>query len=420
MSTCLHPRRLIVWLVLLLGFAALAPAQPRVLLGIDVFEKQRFRQVEGKRVGLLTHAAGVNRFGTSSVDVLRRSPRVNLVALFGPEHGIYGDAAANEKIEDGYDPRSGLPVYSLYGATRRPTPDMLERIDVMVIDLQDIGVRSYTYVSSMRYAVEACFQAGVEVVILDRPNPLGGLKVDGPPLDRRWMSFVGAFQVPYVHGLTIGELARMSKANSGWFQVPDAVRQAGRLSVVPMEGWRRDMMWTDTGLPWVPTSPNIPSVSAVLGYAMTGLGQQHSGFSHGIGTPYPFRLLRHREKSPAALLRALRDLDLRGIEFRVVDTRTHAGAPISGVFTIVNDWRVFRPTELSFYMMKLGAEWSNGNPYARLSEAQMTLFNKHVGSTEWWDEISSLGAQARVWFFIQKWTDAARRFQQRSKQFWLY
>ena len=171
---------------------------------------------------------------------------------------------------------------------------MLVGLDALIIDLQDVGVRSYTYVSCMRYAMEACFENGVEVVILDRPNPLGGLKVDGPPLDREWRSYVGAFHVPYVHGLTIAELARIAKNTPGWMETPEQIRKNGKLTVIPMRGWRRNMLWTKTGLRWVPTSPYIPDLSAVLGYAMTGLGAQEGGFSHGIGTPYPFRLLRYK------------------------------------------------------------------------------------------------------------------------------
>ena len=162
-------------------------------LGIDVLEESGFRAIAGKRVGLLTHPAGLNRRGESSIDVLRRAHNVRLVALFGPEHGIYGNEKANFPVDDRIDSRTGLPVYSLYGKYRKPTAKMLLGLDALVIDLQDVGVRSYTYVSCMRYAMEACFENGVEVVILDRPNPLGGLKVDGPPLDREWRSYVGAF-----------------------------------------------------------------------------------------------------------------------------------------------------------------------------------------------------------------------------------
>ena len=393
-------------------------AAPAVHTGLDVLEASGFRAIAGKQVGLLTHPAGVNRRGESAVEVLRRAPNVRLTALFGPEHGIYGDEAANQPVADRTDPRTGLPVHSLYGRFRKPTPAMLKGLDALVIDLQDIGVRSYTYVSAMRLSMEACFEQGVEVVVLDRPNPLGGRKVDGPPLEPRWRSYVGAFPVPYVHGLTIGELARAAKHTDGWLELPPRVRREGRLTVVPMRGWRRDMLWPDTGLRWVPTSPNIPDLSAVLGYAMTGLGAQVGGFSHGIGTPYPFRLLRHPRRSPEALKAALARQDIPGLRFHVKNTRSAAGAPVRGVYVEVTDWAALRPTELSFHMMRLSAAWAPQNPFPRSDNPD--LFNKHVGSTAWWREITRRGADARVDAFVREWTREARQFRQTHRRFWLY
>ena len=387
-------------------------------LGIDVLEESGFRAIAGKRVGLLTHPAGLNRRGESSIDVLRRAHNVRLVALFGPEHGIYGNEKANVPVDDRIDSRTGLPVYSLYGKYRKPTAKMLLGLDALVIDLQDVGVRSYTYVSCMRYAMEACFENGVEVVILDRPNPLGGLKVDGPPLDREWRSYVGAFHVPYVHGLTIAELARIAKHTPGWMETSEHIRKNGKLTVIPMRGWRRDMLWTKTGLRWVPTSPYIPDLSAVLGYAMTGLGAQEGGFSHGIGTPYPFRLLRYKGKSPEQIKTALESKRIPGLGYRIVKTQSAAGAPLSGVYVSVTNWNRARPTELSFHMMQLAAVWSSSNPFA--ASKNPGLFNKHVGSTAWWNEIRQRGAQARVDVFVEQWAQQAKSFQQKAKRFWIY
>jgi uncharacterized protein YbbC (DUF1343 family) len=387
-------------------------------LGIDVLEESSFRAIAGKRIGLLTHPAGLNRRGESSIDVLRRAHNVRLVALFGPEHGIYGNEKANVPVDDKIDPRTGLPVYSLYGKYRKPTAKMLTGLDALVIDLQDVGVRSYTYVSCMRYAMEACFENGVEVVILDRPNPLGGLKVDGPPLDREWRSYVGAFHVPYVHGLTIAELARIAKDTPGWMETPEHIRKNGKLTVIPMHGWRRDMLWTETGLRWVPTSPYIPDLSAVLGYAMTGLGAQEGGFSHGIGTPYPFRLLRYKGKSPKQIKAALESKRIPGLGYRIVKTQSAAGAPLSGVYVSVTNWSQARPTELSFHMMQLAASWSSSNPFAASKNPR--LFNKHVGSTAWWNEINQRGAKARVNVFVDQWAQQAKSFQRKAKRFWIY
>ncbi len=387
--------------------------------GIDVLEAKGFTQLRGQRVGLLTHPAGVNRHGESTIDVLRRAPEVNLVALFGPEHGIYGNERAEVPIDNKIDQRTGLPVFSLYGKYRRPTPAMLNLIDTLVIDLQDIGTRSYTYVSSMRYAMEACFEAGKTVVVLDRPNPLGGLKVDGPPLDPEWESFVGAFPVPYVHGLTIGELATMAKDKPGVLKIEDSIRRQGRLIVVPMQGWRRTMQWPQTGLDWIPTSPAIPDLSAAMGYPMTGLGTQLGRFTHGYGTIYPFRLLQYPGKSPEEIADELNRRSIPGLRFQVISF-TERGAPRRGVFVVVTDWSRLRPTELSFHMMQLACAWSAGNPFAEARESVQGLFNKHAGSTEWWQALTRDGADVNVHAFVRRWEQEATRWQRESRRWWLY
>ena len=264
-----------------------------------------FRAIAGKRVGFSHTPAGVNRDGISSIDVLRNAPNVKLVALFGPEHGIYGNEKANVPVDDKIDPRTGLPVYSLYGKFRKPTPKMLKGFDALVVDLQDVGVRSYTYVSCMRYAMEACFEQGVEVIVLDRPNPLGGLKGRWSPSRQRMEKLrwrISCALCPWPDNRRTCT-NREEHTPAGWRQQM-TVRKRWKLTVIPMRGWKRDMLWPDTGLKWVPTSPYIPDLSAVLGYAMTGLGAQEGGFSHGIGTPYPFRLLRHKGKTPAQVKHA--------------------------------------------------------------------------------------------------------------------
>ena len=392
------------------------PQKVTFRLGIDVLEGLKFKYLKGRRVGLLTHPAGVNSRGDSSIDVLRRSSLVNLVALYGPEHGIYGDEKANIPVLDRVDRRTGLPVYSLYGKYRKPTPEMLAKIDVLVVDLQDVGVRSYTYVSCMRYAMEACFENGVEIIILDRPNPLGGLKVDGPMLDKQFMSYVGAFQVPYVHGLTIGELARMAKETSGSMPIQEHFRKKGRLRIVPMTGWRRGMLWTQTGLKWVATSPYIPDLSAVMGYPMTGLGAQMGGFRHGIGTDYPFRFLSFRGKSLGELHAAMMARKIRGISF--VQKKDRAGK--EGLYVKVDNWKLFRPTELSFHMMLQSCAWMKENPFAKAEGSKALLFNKHVGSGVWWNSLVAQGQKVNLESFLGVWGRQAKAFQQRSRAFWIY
>ena len=402
------------------GLEAATPRQgPRILLGIDRLVADQFKPLRGKRIGLLTHPAGVNRFGTSTIDILHSSPMVNLVALFGPEHGIYGDEKANVPVDDRIDPRTRLPVYSLYGKYRRPTPEMLARIDAMVVDLQDIGSRSYTYVSCLRYVMEEAFQQGKEIIVLDRPNPLGGLKIDGPPLEEEWMSYVGAFQVPYVHGLTIGELATMARNKPGVLQIPDRDRKRGQLRVIPMSGWSRGMLWNATALDWVPTSPAIPDLSAVMGYPMTGLGAQLGGFSHGYGTRHPFRLLQFSGKSPEEISAALTARRIPGLAFPVISFSVK-GRPRRATYVQVTDWNLLRPTELSLHMMDLALQWNTPNPFAAASQSQQGLFNKHVGDSSVLDFLIRDNGSLPVQKLLSDWAGYGRSYLREARQYWIY
>jgi uncharacterized protein YbbC (DUF1343 family) len=420
--------------------AAPAPAEPtpsaaeaeksaKVMLGIDVLEADGFAQLKGKRVGLLTHPAGVNRRGESTVDVLRRASGVQLVALFGPEHGIYGDAAAAVNIGNTTDKRTGLPVFSLYGPTKRPTKAMLKGIDALIIDLQDIGTRSYTFISAMRWAMEGCFENGVEVIVLDRPNPLGGLKVDGPPLDEKWSkeNYVGAFRVPYVHGLTIGELARMAKEAPGVMAVPDAVRARGKLTVVPMRGWTRAMRWPETGLTWVKTSGLIQDWMAVQGYPMTGLGTYFDpktkveiGFFHGVGTHYPFRGLSHRSVKLDAVEKDLRALNLPGLQFIRVSAPDRNGRPALGLFITINDYDEWRPVELNFHLMRLACKYAPSNPFAAAPGRDFSGFLRHMGSQAFLNDLAAKGAKVDVEGWIRTWREQAKVYQEQSRRYWLY
>ncbi len=389
---------------------------PAIKLGVDVLSDQGFAALRDKRVGLLTHPAGVNRFGMPTVRILEQAQAVNLVALFGPEHGIYGNEKANQPIDNAVDPRTGLPVYSLYGKYRKPTPAMLRGLDTLVIDLQDIGVRSYTFISCMKLAIEACFENGVEVIVLDRPNPLGGLKVDGPPMESTWQSYVGAFQVPYVHGLTIGELARMAVSKAGILDVTDSQRRAGKLSVITMDGWRRYMSWPKLGLKWIAPSPNIPDFPAAVGYAMTGLGAQLGSFQHGIGSEYPFRILTHKRGDLDRLERELKGRAIPGIDF---ERKRFKSGSDTGLYVRVTNWNAWRPTELSFHMMQIAAMYEP-NPFAKATSNQSSLFNKHVGSTGWWRELSQKGANANRAGYIGIWERQSKQFQLESRRYWLY
>jgi uncharacterized protein YbbC (DUF1343 family) len=425
MSPFFNRRRFLKAALVLPGLGAFglqplkAAAATGFRLGIDAFTSDGFAQARGQRVGLLTHPAGVNRHGELTMDVLHRDPRIRLVALFGPEHGIYGDEKANIPVDDRIDSRTGLPVYSLYGKYRRPTEGMLEKIDTMVIDLQDIGSRSYTYVSCMRYVIEECFKHGKSVIVLDRPNPLGGLKVDGPPLEPAWMSYVGAFRVPYVHGLTIGELATFAVRQQGVLEVNESVRRRGRLTVVPMRGWRRSMMWPETGLKWIPTSPAIPDLSAVMGYPMTGLGTQLGAFSHGYGTRLPFRLLQYPQTAPEKISAALEQRRISGLSFPIIPFE-EKGQPRRATYVRVDDWQRLNPTELSLHMMALACAWGQRNPFASASEAQQGLFNKHVGDSRVLEALIRQGAQIDIAGILRGWQRYNSAFRESSRRFHLY
>lgn len=397
------------------------PVTAPIMLGIDVLEADGFAPLRGKRVGLLTHPAGVNRQGRTTVDVMLGSPLVKLVALFGPEHGIYGDEKANVPVDDKIDPRTGLPVYSLYGKFRHPTAKMLAHIDVLVVDLQDIGTRSYTYVSCMKYAMKACFEAGKEFVVLDRPNPLGGLKVDGPPLDAEWKSYVGEFRVPYVHGLTIGELALMCKNAPGVLEVDEATRLAGNLTIVPMRGWNRAMRWPETGLNWVPTSPMIPDFAAVVGYPMVGLGTYLGKFSHGIGPQYPFRGISHQGTSLPQLEAYLNRLNVPGVSVRRVSATDTKGRPTQGLYLSVTDWDAWNPTELNFHLMKLACAIEPTNPFADAAKAKTTRgFIIHTGSEAFFNAMAREGANIDLLPWLTQWRQQAAVYQKQSQRFWLY
>jgi uncharacterized protein YbbC (DUF1343 family) len=404
--------------------APVAPIFP-VMLGIDTLEANGFDVLQGKRVGLLTHAAAVNRRGVTTIEVLRHAPGVRLVALFAAEHDLYGEVPAGINYKDHLDARTGLMVHSLYFGValgHKPSRAQLKGIDVFVIDLQDIGTRSYTFISALKAALEGCFENGVPVVVLDRPNPLGGLKVSGPPLDAGLVSYVGAFRVPYVHGLTMGEFARLAHAAPGVLAVSDAVRAKGRLTVVPMRGWHRRMRWPETGLKWVPTSPHMPDFATIEGCPMTGLGCQMPGtFTNGVGNLYMFRGIAYKGVRAEVLERDLRALKLPGLDFhRVSVPSARTGQPATGLYIEITDWDAWQPTELNFYLMRLACQLSPRNPFATATKEEVGLFLKLMGSTAFFNDLAAHGARVDVDAYVREWRTKAAVYQQESRKYWLY
>ena len=344
------------------SYTCLNAARPVVKPGIEVLRDRGFDELKGKRVGLVTNPSGVDRYLNSTVDILFNAPGVELVALYGPEHGVRGDVYAGGKVTDTKDEATGLPVYSLYGSTRKPTPQMLEGIDVMVYDIQDVGARSYTFISTLGLVMEACAAKGIEVMVLDRPNPLGGNKIEGCYVEQPFNSFVSQYRIPYIYGLTVGELAVMINEeglNRGQLGDQDPVKC--KLTVIPMEGWERDMLYEDTGLPWVLPSPNIPFKDTPLYYSASGICGELYGFMDiGIGYTLPFQVFGATWLDPDKLKARLESYGLPGISFRTIWYKPIAGSRkgelVKGLQYFFTDYENARVTETQFYVMQAVAE----------------------------------------------------------------
>ncbi len=331
--------------IALLGFAAcevVSRERPpeRVRPGVDVLMTDSLHLVAGRRVGLVTNQTGVDAAGRSSIDRLHESPDVELVALFSPEHGIRG-TEDREVVEGGTDERTGLPIHSLYGETRRPTPEMLRDVEVLVFDIQDLGVRYYTYVSTMALAMEAAGERDLPFVVLDRPNPLGGELVQGNVLEPEHASFTGMFPVPMRHGMTAGELARLYV---GAFGVEVS------LHVVPAAGWSRERWADQTGLPWVRPSPSMPSLESATHYPGTCLFEG-TNLSVGRGTVRAFQQVGAPWLDGEALAERLNARGLSGARFEPVEFVPEAppdgkygGERVRGVRLVLTDRDRYDPT----------------------------------------------------------------------------
>ena len=337
-------------------------AQPPVRTGIEVLRSRDFDVLKGKRVGLVTNPSGVDRYLKSTVDILFNAPGVELVALYGPEHGVRGDVYAGGKVADAKDAATGLPVYSLYGETRKPTSAMLEGIDVMVYDIQDVGVRSYTFISTLGLVMEACAAKDIEVVVLDRPNPLGGNKIEGCYVEQPFNSFVSQYRIPYVYGLTVGELAVMiNEEGMNRGQKGNQAPAKCRLTVIPMEGWTRDMIYEDTGLPWVLPSPNIPFKETPMYYASAGICGELYGFMNiGIGYTLTFKIFGAVWLDPDKLKERLDSYGLPGISFRTIWFKPFSGSQkgqlVKGLQYFFTDYEKARLTDTQFYVIQAVAE----------------------------------------------------------------
>ncbi len=359
--------------------AAAAPDTPpkiQVELGIDVLLAPASPQIAaltGKRIGLITNPSGVDGRLVPTADRLARDPRLKLVQLYGPEHGIRGEVPAGDPVEDARDPVTGLPVQSLYGRTRRPTPESLAGVDALLFDIQDIGSRTYTYISTLGEAMRACAEHRKPLWVLDRPNPLGGLLTEGPVMPEQWRNFIGWGPMPITHGMTVGEVARFFNATLGI---------GCDLQIVPMRGWRREMTWADTGLTWTQTSPHIPGVRQAHLYVATGMvAMSTTNLSDGVGTTLPFEIVAAEFIDPPQLSAALNASGLPGVRFQALAVKPFYGGfkdkALRGVRLHLDDPRAFQPLRTALTVLATLERLHPG----KIAWAEEKIIGRHWGET---------------------------------------
>ncbi|MEE0974073.1 MAG: DUF1343 domain-containing protein [Paludibacteraceae bacterium] len=386
-------------------------AYSQVMTGIEVLRDANFELLKGKRVGLITNPTGVDRNLKSTVDILFEAPDVQLVALYGPEHGVRGDIPAGEKVENQVDAKTGLKVHSLYGKTRKPTPEMLQGIDVLVYDIQDIGCRSYTFISTMGLVMRAAKEQNKEVVILDRPNPLGGEKVEGSGVSQGYFSFVSQFDIPYIYGLTCGELANYLNQEIGC-----------KLTVVPMQGWKRSMRFEDTGLPWVPTSPQIPSTTAAILYPATGIIGEMGFLNIGVGYTLPFQVMTAPWVKSVELTEVLNAKQLPGVAFRPILYKPLfgdlQGQTVQGVQIFITDYDKARLSEIQFHVIEAMHQlYPSYVLFSAETEKRNNMFDKVCGTNFIRENFSK---QYKTDDILSYWRNNEQAFKEKSASFYLY
>ncbi len=321
-----------------------ARAQTTIALGDDVFLRDHAHELTGRSIGIITNQTGVTASGESIVDAVRRLG-LDLRALYSPEHGLHGDRPAGAFVASYSDPSTGLPVYSLYGPDRHPTAKMLEGIDVLLFDIQDVGSRTYTFASTMAFALQSAAAYNVEFWVLDRPNPVGGAAVEGPVLEPRYSSFIGLYPIPMRHGMTMGELAQLFNTHFGI---------GAKLRVIPMDGWRRSMIWPQTGLRWIRTSPNIPTWQTSFVYLCTGLTDD-MGLNNGVGTPTPFFYAGTPHLGAEAFCARMKARNLPGVSFEPTiwspGRGGNAGRAFSGARLVLRDLTSFAPVRTAVELL---------------------------------------------------------------------
>ena len=375
--------------------------------GIQVLLEDSLHLVKGKRVGLVTNQTGVDSNGSSSIDLLFEHSQVDLIALFSPEHGIRGDLDPGEEVKDDVDPETEIPIYSLYGNTRKPTPEMLDRIEILLIDLQDIGARYWTYISTMTLSMEAAFAKGISVVVLDRPNPIGAA-VQGNVLDPDFSTFVGRYPIPMRHGMTAGEMALYYQ---GEFNIP------GPLHIVPVSGLRRKMTFQETNLPWIKPSPNMPTVMSALHYPGTCLFEG-TNLSVGRGTDIPFQVIASPWLDGEELATRMSEYGFPGVSFETItftpnnpDDRKFDGTRVEGVRLIANS-DDYDPTKVAIALLVETYQMSGSN-----WEWLVSHFDRLAGTDTLRGKIVS-GYEARD--LVINWPKEIQRFLSIRSQYLIY
>lgn len=405
---------IILSLLFLFSFTTFAQ-KIKIKTGIEVLKEQNFKILEGKRVGLITNPTGVDNNMKSTIDILHEAKNVQLVALFAPEHGVRGDAHAGDHVDNVTDPKTGLPVYSLHGKTRFPSAEMLKNIDVLVYDIQDIGCRSFTYISTMGLAMQAAAENNVEFVVLDRPNPLGGLKVEGGLVDDKFISFVSQFKIPYVYGLTCGELALLLNGEN-------MLSKQCKLQIVKMKSWKRKITYEQTGLQWIPSSPHIPQPISAVMYPVSGILGELGYMSIGVGYTIPFQMFAAQWIKASDLADNLNKLNLPGIHFRPIYLKPFysvgQGEQLEGVQVHIMNYEKARLSEIQFYVMQeIARLYPDKAIFDNANDKRYRMFDQVSGS----DYIRLTFAKNNRFDDIKDfWYKETEPFKKTSKKYYLY
>ena len=393
--------------------------------GIEVLRDGGFAELQGKRVGLVTNPSGIDNNLKSTVDILNEAPGVKLVALFGPEHGVRGNAHAGDAVGDAVDPLTGIKMYSLFGKTHEPTAEMLKDIDVLVYDIQDVGCRSYTFYATMGVCMEACAKYGTEFMVLDRPNPLGGNKVEGNLVEDGYYSFVSKYQIPYIYGLTPGELAQFLNGE-GIIAERSKTGHGCKLTVIPMEGWKREMKFRDTEMPWVAPSPQIPTPESAFFYPVSGILGELYIFNTGIGYTLPFQTFAASWINADSLAMKMNALHLQGMQFRPINYKPFFALSVAvdqslqevhGVQTYITNPDKANLCLTQFYFLQVIHEMYPTVELFEQNSKRYNMFDKVCGTKEIRERFIK---RYRVEDIAGYWNKDAEAFQKRSSAYYLY